>query len=208
MNGRQYTVALALVDNGAVVLGLMGCPNLAASGVSVAPEGSAGTLFAAALRGGAVTLPLHGASLRADAAPLALDTQRAESAARYVESWNDSACAAHGDCAAVAAALALSAPPVRLDSCAKYGVCARGEAELYLRFPPDGYREKIWDHAAGVILFTEAGGVATDGAGAPLDFSQGRFLDLATGIIAAPPALHAPLLAAVRATVKRQARQG
>ena len=29
---------------------------------------------------------------------------------------------------------------------------------MYMRFPPQGYREKIWDHAAGVVIVTEAGG--------------------------------------------------
>jgi HAL2 family 3'(2'),5'-bisphosphate nucleotidase len=207
MRGRHYTVALALVEDGAVVLGVMGCPNLAASGVAVAPRGvrsPVGTLFAAARGGGAVTLPLQCSSLAEDAVAMSLDGSRSAAEARYVESWNDSACAAHGDCAAVAAALGAAAPPLRLDSCAKYGVCARGEAELYLRFPPDNYgREKVWDHAAGVIVFTEAGGVVTDGAGAPLDFSAGRYLDLATGIVAAPAHLHAALLDAVASAVKR-----
>lgn len=83
-------------------------------------------------------------------------------------------------------------------------MCARGEAELYLRFPPDGYKEKVWDHAAGAIIFQEAGGVVTDGGGAPLDFGRGRLLHIRLGIVAAPAHLHAPLLAAVQATVRRQ----
>ena len=211
MRGRQYTVALALVERGEVALGLLGCPNLGFSGVGVAApsaDGSAGgVLFAAARGAGAVQVALHGAALRDAAVPLRVDASRPAAAARYVESWDDSICAAHGDCAAVAAAMgahAAAAAPIRLDSCAKYGVCARGEAELYLRFPPDGYLEKVWDHAAGVLLFQEAGGVVTDGAGAPLDFGQGRLLHIQTGIVAAPAHLHAPLLKAVQATVKRQ----
>jgi HAL2 family 3'(2'),5'-bisphosphate nucleotidase len=211
MRGRQYTVALALVDSGRVALGLLGCPNLAFSGVGVAPgsmdgDGTGGVLFAAARGCGAVQVALHGAALRDAVSALKVDASRPAKDARYVESWNDSICAAHGDCANVAAALgahAAAAAPIRLDSCAKYGVCARGEAELYLRFPPDGYLEKVWDHAAGALLFEEAGGIITDGAGRPLDFGNGRFLDIQTGIVAAPAHLHAPLLKAVQATVKR-----
>lgn len=52
-------------------------------------------------------------------------------------------------------------------------------------------REKIWDHAAGTVIFEEAGGVISDAAGQPLDFSRGRYLDgLHRGIVAATPELH------------------
>ena len=49
--------------------------------------------------------------------------------------------------------------PLRIDSQAKYAVVARGEAEIYLRLPAKfGYKEKIWDHAGGVLVVEEAGG--------------------------------------------------
>jgi 3'(2'), 5'-bisphosphate nucleotidase/inositol polyphosphate 1-phosphatase len=67
-----------------------------------------------------------------------------------------------------------------------------------MRFPRPGYREKIWDHAAGVLIATEAGAVVTDAGGAPLDFSRGRWLDLDRGIVTAPPGLHGKLVAALR----------
>ena len=41
-----------------------------------------------------------------------------------------------------------------MDSQAKYGALARGDGAIYLRFPHEGYREKIWDHAAGCIVVT------------------------------------------------------
>ena len=37
-------------------------------------------------------------------------------------------------------------------------------------------REKIWDHAAGVVIFQEAGGIVTDGMGRKLDFGLGRYV--------------------------------
>lgn len=47
-------------------------------------------------------------------------------------------------------------------------------------------------------MVTEAGGVITDGAGNPLDFATGRFLDVEGGIVASStPELHAQLLAAI-----------
>ncbi|WZZ11261.1 hypothetical protein YC2023_097182 [Brassica napus] len=47
------------------------------------------------------------------------------------------------------------------------------------------YKEKIWDHAAGVVIVEEAGGVVTDAGGRKLDFSKGVYLEgLDRGIIA------------------------
>ena len=58
--------------------------------------------------------------------------------------------------------------------CPSPGALARGDACLFLRFPAADYREKIWDHAAGAVIVTEAGGRITDGSGALLDFGRGR----------------------------------
>lgn len=48
------------------------------------------------------------------------------------------------------------------------------------------------------LVFTEAGGVVSDAAGKPLDFSKGRYLDLDTGIIVTNKNLMPSLLKAVR----------
>ena len=45
------------------------------------------------------------------------------------------------------------------------GALARGDALINLRFPHKGYREKIWDHVAGVVIVTEAGAVVSDASG-------------------------------------------
>ena len=50
--------------------------------------------------------------------------------------------------------LGVKAPPIRIDSQAKYGALSRGDGAIYLRLPRKGYREKIWDHAAGSIVVT------------------------------------------------------
>ena len=228
--GRQYAIALALVRDGAVLMGVVGCPNLGRSGdaktVTKVCRPGDGVVFVAVAGHGAFSLPLAAldAAALAPTAPhsaaelLAQWTKHPEAHAlhmaasrpltqlRYAESSPDSACAAHGDTQAVAAALGMDVgayPPVQMDSCAKYGVCARGDAELYLRFPPDGYREKVWDHAAGVVVFEEAGGKVTDCGGRALDFGQGRYLDMAGGIVAAPAHAHGAVLEAVRRVVSR-----
>ncbi|KAK6157408.1 hypothetical protein DH2020_011656 [Rehmannia glutinosa] len=92
--------------------------------------------------------------------------------------------------------------PLRVYSMVKYAAIARGEAEIYMRFARAGYKEKIWDHAAGVLLVQEAGGVVTDAGGRPLDFSRGIYLEgLDRGIIACSGIkLHDKIIGAVYAS--------
>jgi 3'(2'), 5'-bisphosphate nucleotidase len=79
------------------------------------------------------------------------------------------------------------------------GAVARGDAELYLRLPTrKDYREKVWDHAAGALVVTEAGGVVTDVDGRALDFSHGRSLESNRGVIASVGGDHDLVLAAVK----------
>ena len=63
------------------------------------------------------------------------------------------------------------------------------------------YREKIWDHAAGVLLVTEAGGQVTDISGATLEFTYGATLDANRGILATNGKCHASVLAAMQKIV-------
>ena len=84
----------------------------------------------------------------------------------------------------------------------KYAAIARGDVEIFMKFARCGYKEKIWDHAAGVLIVEEAGGVVTDARGQPLDFSKGVFLEgLDRGIVACSGAvLHEKLIGAVFAS--------
>jgi 3'(2'), 5'-bisphosphate nucleotidase len=87
-----------------------------------------------------------------------------------------------------------------MDSQAKYGILARGEATLYLRVPSpseQGYKENIWDHAAGSIIAEEAGGKVTDVLGRPLDFSSGIKMVKNHGILVSNGILHDVVLKAL-----------
>jgi 3'(2'), 5'-bisphosphate nucleotidase len=98
--------------------------------------------------------------------------------------------------------LGAKAEPVRMDSQVKYALLAGGMGEIYLRLlSPDkpGYREKIWDQAAGSIIVEEAGGMVTDLDGKLLDFSQGRTLKNNRGICATNGTLHSAALTALKA---------
>ena len=59
------------------------------------------------------------------------------------------------------------------------------------------YREKIWDHAAGLWVLESAGGTVTDAFGAPLDFGHGRKLENNRGVLATNGSDHQGLVRAV-----------
>lgn len=192
LRAEQYAIALALIEDGKVVLGVLGCPNLPAN-----PDGSGdpGTLLAATLGRGAATLPLNAATF--DGTPIHVSDIADTARARFCESV-ESGHSNQSDSANVASTLGITAEPVRMDSQAKYAAVARGQASIYLRLPTSAeYREKIWDHAAGAIVVQEAGGAVTDAFGKPLDFTLGRKLENNRGIIATNGHIHDRVAAAV-----------
>lgn len=190
---EQYAIALALIVDGQIQVAVLGCPNLPAKD---AWDKQHGAIFTA-IRGCGAQLHMLD-DLRA--APQAVRTSgtRKSSQARLCESV-ESGHSAHGESAQIAAQLEITNAPVRLDSQAKYAVVARGEADIYLRMPTRAdYREKIWDHAAGVLVVEEAGGCVTDIHGRPLDFTRGSSLKDNQGVVVTNGGLHDAVLAAVR----------
>jgi 3'(2'), 5'-bisphosphate nucleotidase len=198
LRNEQYAVALALIEDGQVVVAALACPNLPALGEPT--HQSAGVVFSAVRGQGAFAVPLE-AGLEQPLQEVQIRTSANDdpTAARFCESV-ESGHSAHGDAAAIAARLGITAAPLRMDSQAKYGVVARGEAEIYLRMPTRAdYREKIWDHAAGALIVEEAGGKVTDIAGRPLEFHHGRELTANRGVIVTNGRLHGLVLDALHA---------
>ena len=188
LRGGQYAIALALVVDGEVTAAVLGCPNLGPV-LDGPPED--GSLFVACRGAGVWTSPL---ALAGAAAPVRVSATTDPSGIRFCESV-EAAHSSHGDAARIVARLNVKAAPVRLDSQAKYAVVARGEAEAYLRLPRDQvYREKIWDHAAGLLVVTEAGGRVTDINGEDLDFSRGYRLEDNRGVVATNTTVHEDVL--------------
>lgn len=194
LRGEQYAIALALLEEGQIVVAALACPNLPVDWDE--PE-QRGAIYTAVRGDGAYRRPLSGPGQPQRVRVSAL---RDPARARFCESV-ESSHSSHGDAAAVADRLGIRAEPVRLDSQAKYAVVARGDADLYLRLPTrPGYVEKIWDHAAGVLVVTEAGGRVTDIEGKPLEFHHGRGLERNTGVVVSNGALHEDVLAALAET--------
>lgn len=197
LRGQQYAIALALIERGEVTLGVMGCPNLPADHAAPLDVADArGSIYTARRGGGAweqVGTGAEGACHRIYAADF--DGSRGIRACESVEAAHSR----HDDAARV---IEMSggragdpAAAARLDSQCKYAVVARGQADAYLRMPTrKGYVEKIWDHAAGMLIAQEAGAIASDITGAALDFSRGRTLERNRGIVCAAAGLHARLI--------------
>ena len=188
LRGQQYAIALALIEKGRVVLGVMGCPNLPVDHNAPLDQADPEGVIYSATNGGAwehdITDPLA-SPRRIHAAEF--DPNRPIRACESVE-------AAHSkqdDSARILQALGATGKPARLDSQCKYAVVARGQADVYLRIPTSKtYVEKIWDHAAGMIIATQAGAVVSDITGAPLDFSRGRGLSANRGVVCAAAGVH------------------
>ncbi len=199
LRGGQYAVALALIEDGGVVLGVLGCPNLAVDAAD--PAAGIGCLFVAERGGGAWQLPLDDAGEVSEGGQTGARSIHASEvadvrAARWAESVEPGH-SSQSEAAEVARLLGITAEPIRVDSQVKYALVARSDASIYLRLPLGGYLENIWDHAAGSLLVSEAGGAVTDVDGRQLDFTTGRKLSRNRGILATAPELHNEVLAAV-----------
>ena len=194
LRADQYAIAIALIENGVVTLGLLACPNLY---VNIhQPLGEKGCFFIALKGKGSIQMDLKGLGKR----NLSVSKIKNPSEATMTESVEPDH-ADHLFHQRLAKKLNMSKPSFRMDSQAKYGIVARGEVTLYLRVPSPsepGYKENIWDHAAGSIIAEEAGGKVTDILGHPLDFSCGIKMVKNHGILVSNGILHDVVLKALK----------
>ena len=189
LRGEQYAVALALIEEGEVVLGVLGCPNLPVNG-------GVGALFSAVRGGPAWMSPLWEANAPAHMVRVGAPASAAD--ARLCESV-ESAHSDQSESARIATLLGIRTEPYRIDSQCKYAAVARDDASIYLRLPTrPNYQEKIWDHAAGSIVVEAAGGRVSDIDGRPLDFTRGRTLEKNRGVVATCGSIHDEVIDAVR----------
>ena len=188
IRGDQYAVALALIDDGQVQIGILGCPNLGASGT-----------LTVAVRGEGTWLTSIADFEKNDWKRIQVSPRAKPNEARLMRSFESG----HTDVSKIdefASALGSTAEPIRMDSQAKYAVLAAGEGEIILRLlspKMPNYQEKIWDQAAGSLVLEEAGGRISDLSGKPLDFSVGRKLINNRGVLATNGLLHDAALKAL-----------
>jgi 3'(2'), 5'-bisphosphate nucleotidase len=212
LRGGQYAVCLALMVDGDVKVGVLGCPNLpvddsaplaADAGVDQTDADGKGVLFAAVAGQGATSRSL-GTGALGKSQSIQMKPVKDISQATFCESV-EAGHSSHGDQSAIASKLGVTKASVRMDSQAKYGSIARGAGDIYLRLPVSAtYQEKIWDHAAGDLIVREAGGQVTDSLGRRLDFSKGRTLAENKGVVAAPAAVHPQVLEVVKEVLAKK----
>jgi len=195
LRGRHCAVALALVEAGRPVIGVLGCPRLSPDDAA-SPDGFDGSgvvAFAAAGEGcwlasveetTASPRRLRRAARARGAAPRFCQSgAEGRRTSRFLDE--------------LAASVGARPGWLRVDGQGKYVLLARGQADAYVRPPRSGgLGEWIWDHAAGAIVAAEAGAVVTDVRGRPLDFTAGARLARNEGVIGADRDLHARLVEA------------
>ena len=214
LRGGQYAVCLALMVDGHVRVGVLGCPNLpvddrqrvdASTGHDQkGGEKGNGVLIAAVEGQGASSRSLTEGGL-AEGHQIRMRDIKDITQASFCESVEaaHSNQSEHGE---IARRLGIKNEPVRMDSQAKYASIARGAGDIYLRLPVrKDYQEKIWDHASGDLIVREAGGEVTDSEGKRLDFSIGRTLAQNKGVVAAPKAVHPRVLEVVKEVLAEKA---
>lgn len=190
LRGDQYAIALALIENGKVILGVLACPNLYLNKND--PNGERGCIFLALKEKGAMQMRIDGKRITPISVTKISDPREAIFAESFEPSHSD-----HSFHMLLANKLNIRHPSIKMDSQAKYGILARGEAAFYIRKPSKfqkEYKEKIWDHASGFIIAEEAGGKVTDLLGNHLDFTCGIELKKNYGILVSNGILHSTIL--------------
>jgi 3'(2'), 5'-bisphosphate nucleotidase len=154
---NEFTVNVALVNDGMPLLGLIGAPAL-------------GLIWRGLVGQGAERLTIPEASA-IKATPRLVEPIRTRSLPPRGEPWIVAASRSHGD-PKTEAFIAGRPGAVRqaLGSAVKFGRVAEGDVDIYPRLSPTCE----WDIAAGHAIVTAAGGRVTDGHGAELQFGTGR----------------------------------
>lgn len=182
----QYAIALALIVDGDVKLGVLACP---------AYGGEGGLLFYAVRGQGAYSQSIKEFNTT-KGTPIHVVTKDDINNFRFAESIES----AHGNQEKqieIARRIGIQAPPIRMDSQVKYALVACGQAAVYFRFPnpqTQSYRENIWDHAAGAIIVEEAGGRVTDMDGKALNYRDSEKMLDNRGVIVSNGAIHDQIL--------------
>ena len=201
LRGGQYAIALAFIHNWQVQLAAIGCPELELQGHKALGKGVG--IFA--IRGqGCYAFSLNEIKDPGRWVRLAVSQCREISKARILDSFDPEHKNAEKD-RRIREALGIRQAPIVLDSMAKQVMLAAGEAEIFFRTLPrkePGYREKIWDVAAGALAIEEAGGRVTDLEGHELDFSAGLTLARNPGFMATNGFFHKAVLEAFQQGVQ------
>lgn len=145
-----------MVD-GKVQVGALGCPNLPVDPTN--PDGEKGIMLSVERgRGATIVCSMPPVQHLVPNSPIQRPLSSPSSPGKLLKMRSisflseasfcegvESGHSSHSQQAAIAAALGITNPPVKMDSQAKYATIARGVADIYLRLPVSAdYEEKIW----------------------------------------------------------------
>ncbi|XBH63363.1 hypothetical protein VPH35_117358 [Triticum aestivum] len=218
-----YVVGLALVVDGKLAVGVMGCPNLTDTTVgdtedeSIAACPGHGILMVSHVGCGTWTRPMSADQLTT--APdiwkrCSVDPCSVAHMARFCivdsHTWDMMPLSAH-----FSSTMDESEPRdenkiLLQNSCggslSKYLLVACGRMSVFILLARAEKLLKAWDHAVGVICVEEAGGQTCDWSGKPLDFGADltgrRIIYPSGGVLATNGALHDKLVEMVSANYK------
>jgi HAL2 family 3'(2'),5'-bisphosphate nucleotidase len=204
LKGGQYAVALGLIEHGEVQVAVLACPEF-----QITENSEKGWILYAVKGQGAWATPLFSTS---ENSSLALHVSRnlgLTQTLNMCESLNHSP---HGISGQVAARLGVPEAHIfKMDSQAKYASVACGLTDFYLRLPTSkAYYEAVWDHAAGALVLTEAGGRVTDMFGLSLawndsrSWSENHRLSQANGVVVTNSLIHDKVINAIAEVMKSQ----
>ncbi len=193
LGGRHYCVAIALMIGGEPVLGVLASPGFYSD--EDEPPEDHGALTYAMQGAGAYRESLAGGEREPIQVSMITDPRAAMLLTSFEEEHTD---LSFIDDVSRALRRGPDAPRRGLDSQDKYAMVASGMGDMYLRVTPDPrFREKLWDHAAGCVIVSEAGGRVTDLAGRPFDWTTGTRMVNNRGVIVTNRFLHNAVLDAI-----------
>ncbi|KAH8690897.1 putative aminopeptidase [Talaromyces proteolyticus] len=222
IQGQQYAVCLALVEDGRQRIAVLGCPNLKidtststfTSGGEVRARVQEDVVDGAGYGHMVFAISGHGAFMRplsnrstlapAHALPAQLRTSPSSpSDIRFADcrTADSTDYAKHG---LVATKLGAAWPATAdlWSSQMRYIAIAVGECNALIKILRDSaYRSSIWDHAGGMLIAEEVGCTITDVEGREVSCGLGRKLAGATGLVVAPKMVHGRVLEAVREVI-------
>lgn len=196
IRGAQYAIALAFIDKGEVTKAIMGCPNLSTSkDKSLDVISPTGSIFFSLKGKGSWVLPDAYTSFEPEQISCKLSQSEEIRICGSVEPLhsvtkkNDQ----------IAQFLNKRNHKLKIDSQCKYAIVSRGQADAFIRLPTDRYYlEKVWDHAAGLLIASEAGAIVSDANGNDLNFRDGKEMLGNKGIVCASPYYHPRIITAIK----------
>jgi 3'(2'), 5'-bisphosphate nucleotidase len=204
MNGQQYAVCLALVEDGKQKIGVLGCPNLNLEKgyifEDVVDKNGYGLMISAVVGQGATVRPTGRGAL-APATPLGkLSSVSSTSELRFVDCLTANSSDSEKHKQLITRLGAPWPPTTNLWSAQmRYIALAVGGCNAMVKIPrKKGYRSNLWDHAGGMLIVEEVGAKITDLDGASVDCGLGRTIAGCYGMVVAPEGIHGKLLEAVQ----------